>query len=38
MVGRENARYINVGFRCAKTLWPLTASAEEAPKHTAQRQ
>ena len=28
MAGRENARYINVGFRCAKALWPLTSPAE----------
>ncbi len=32
MMGRENTRYINVGFRCAKALWPLTPPAEEAPK------
>ena len=35
MVGRENMRYINVGFRCAKALWPLTLPAEEAPKAPA---
>ena len=35
MVGRENARYINVGFRCAKTLWPRTSPAEEASKPPA---
>jgi serine/threonine protein kinase/formylglycine-generating enzyme required for sulfatase activity len=35
MAGRENARYINVGFRCAKPLWPLTPPAEEAPKAPA---
>ena len=35
MVGRDNARYINVGFRCAKALWPLTSPAEEAPKAPA---
>ena len=35
MAGRENARYINVGFRCAKALWPLTSPAEEAPKAPA---
>ena len=42
MAGRENARYINVGFRCAKTLWPLASSAEgkvEIPREVkAQRQ
>jgi formylglycine-generating enzyme required for sulfatase activity len=32
MMGRENGRYINVGFRCARTLWPLTAPANEEPK------
>jgi formylglycine-generating enzyme required for sulfatase activity len=32
MVGRENTGYINVGFRCAKTLWPLTSPAKEEPK------
>ncbi len=35
MVGRENARYINVGFRCAKTLWPCTSPTEEASKDPA---
>ncbi len=35
MAGRENARYINVGFRCAKTLWPLTSPAENAPNAPA---
>ena len=33
MAGRQNARYINVGFRCAKTLWPLPA----APKKRRRR-
>ena len=32
MLGRENARYINVGFRCAKALWPLTPPTEKASK------
>ncbi len=35
MAGRENARYINVGFRCAKTLWPLPPPPEKAPKAPA---
>jgi formylglycine-generating enzyme required for sulfatase activity len=35
MVGRENARYINVGFRCAKAVWPLTSPAKEEPKAPA---
>jgi formylglycine-generating enzyme required for sulfatase activity/tetratricopeptide (TPR) repeat protein/predicted Ser/Thr protein kinase len=35
MAGRENARYINVGFRCAKPLWPLVSPAEEASKAPA---
>jgi hypothetical protein len=35
MVGRESARYINVGFRCAKTVWPLTSPAKEEPKAPA---
>jgi hypothetical protein len=32
MIGRENVRYINVGFRCAKPLWPLVLPAQAAPK------
>jgi hypothetical protein len=32
MVGRENTRYINVGFRCAKALWPLMSPAKEELK------
>jgi hypothetical protein len=32
MAGRENARYINVGFRCAKALWPLMSPAKEELK------
>jgi hypothetical protein len=36
MVGRENARYINVGFRCVKALWPLTPPVAEQPKTPAQ--
>jgi formylglycine-generating enzyme required for sulfatase activity len=36
MVGRENARYINVGFRCAKALWPVTSPAEKASKAPAE--
>jgi formylglycine-generating enzyme required for sulfatase activity len=35
MAGREDARYINVGFRCVKALWPLTSPAEEAPRAPA---
>ena len=35
MVGRENAHYINVGFRCAKALWPLAPPAEETPEAPA---
>ncbi len=35
MAGRENGRYINVGFRCAKTLWPLPVPPEKAPKAPA---
>jgi formylglycine-generating enzyme required for sulfatase activity/tRNA A-37 threonylcarbamoyl transferase component Bud32 len=35
MAGRENGRYINVGFRCAKALWPLTSSAEKPSKAPA---
>ncbi len=29
MAGRANARYINVGFRCAKPLWPLAPRSEK---------
>jgi formylglycine-generating enzyme required for sulfatase activity/tRNA A-37 threonylcarbamoyl transferase component Bud32 len=35
MVGRKDARYINVGFRCAKVLGPPTAPAEEVMKTVA---
>ena len=35
MAGRENGRYINVGFRCAKALWPLASPAEKASKAPA---
>jgi serine/threonine protein kinase/formylglycine-generating enzyme required for sulfatase activity len=35
MTGRENVRYINVGFRCAKVLWPLTSPAKEPSKASA---
>ncbi len=35
MEGRQNARYINVGFRCAKPLWPNASPAEESLKAPA---
>ena len=35
MLGRDNARYINVGFRCVRALWPLNTPAEEALKAPA---
>jgi hypothetical protein len=35
MLGRENARYINVGFRCVKALWPVTSPPQEALKAPA---
>jgi hypothetical protein len=35
MVGRKDARYINVGFRCAKALGPLTSPAEETVQTVA---